>query len=503
MESTLNNLQQIKDLKVISRTSAEKYRNTSLSIPEIAKELNVKYFVEGSGQKIGDRILLNIQLIEASSDRHLWGNQYRREVEDIFELQQEIAKNIAKEIEVIISPEEERRIEKNPTDDVVAYDFYLKGKDLFYKSSSESLAASIPYFRKAIEHDNKFALAYANAVMVFYYLDMFQVEKKYTAEVNSYAQKAMLYDPKSGESLIAKALSYAHKKEYELAVPYLEKALEYDPNSGLVIHFLTEFYSFYVPNAAKQLEYALKKVKLDIASQDSATASYNYLNLGNAFLQAGFTDEAMRNIDKSLAYNPKNAFGIYVKVSTLYSKNRDLKETSGLLIAELNKDTTRIDVIQEVGKFYYLMRDYKNAYRYYKRFIELRETQRIDIFKHDNLKMGIVLSKMGFDKKSEDFVKSFKDYADQDRSITKHMNLAMYYSQQGDAQKAIDHMKLFLKEDNYPYRILLFDMHDPAFDAIKHLPEFKKILRDIETKFWDRHKEISATLEKKGLLKGY
>jgi len=91
MESTLNNLQKIEGLKVISRTSAEKYRNTSRSIPEMAEELNVNYFVEGSGQKIGDQILLNIQLIEGPSDKHLWSMQYRREVKDIFSLQQEIA----------------------------------------------------------------------------------------------------------------------------------------------------------------------------------------------------------------------------------------------------------------------------------------------------------------------------------------------------------------------------------------------------------------------------
>src|SRR5688500_9109870 len=122
MESTLNNLQQIKELKVVSRTSVEKYRRSAKSIPEMAKELNVRYFVEGSGQKIGDRILLNIQLIDGATDRHLWATQYRREAKDIFELQQEIAKSIADEIQVIITPEEEKRIEKKPTDDLLAYD---------------------------------------------------------------------------------------------------------------------------------------------------------------------------------------------------------------------------------------------------------------------------------------------------------------------------------------------------------------------------------------------
>ena len=95
MESLLDNLQSIEDLRVISRTSVEKYRHNPLTIPEIARELNVSYLVEGSGQKIGNQILLNIQLIEASTDKHLWAERYKREATDIFELQLEVATSIA------------------------------------------------------------------------------------------------------------------------------------------------------------------------------------------------------------------------------------------------------------------------------------------------------------------------------------------------------------------------------------------------------------------------
>jgi TolB-like protein/AraC-like DNA-binding protein/Tfp pilus assembly protein PilF len=499
MESTLTNLQKIKDLKVISRTSVEKYRNTSKSIAEMAKELGVSYFVEGSGQKIGEGILLNIQLIEASTDKHLWARQYRREAKDIFDLQQEIAKDIAQEIKVIITPEEEKRIEKDPTDNLEAYDNFLKGKDLFYKSTSASLRESIPYFKKAIELDNQFALAYANAVMVYYYLDIFRAEKMFTHEVNGYADKAMSLDANLGESLIAKALAYANKKEYKLAVPYLEKALEYNPNSGLVIHFLTEFYSMYVPNPAKYLEYALKGVQLDIASSDSATVSFKYFHLSNALIQAGFIDEGIKYVGKSLAYNPQNYFSGYVGVLFHYAKNKDLKLTRALLIKEFEKDTSRADIVKEVAKICYVMRDYESAFKYYKKFLELREAQRLEIFREENLSIAFVFSKMGLKEKSEEFIKNYKDFADNDQSIYKHLQLAMYFSYRGDAPKAIEHMKMFSKEDNYYYWILLLS-NDPIVDPIKDLPEFKKIMRDLETKFWNNHKKIKETLEEKELL---
>ncbi|MEO7990295.1 MAG: helix-turn-helix domain-containing protein [Chryseolinea sp.] len=499
MESTLNNLQQMKDLRVISRTSSEKYRNTTKSIPEMGKELNVKYFVEGSGQKIGDHIVLNIQLIEASSDKHLWAKQYRRETKDIFVLQQEIAKNIADEIEVIITPEVKEQIEKIPTDNLVAYDFYLKGKDLFYQSTGESLKASVPYFKNAIELDDKFALAYANATMVLYYLDIFQTEKKYTADINAYANKAMALEPKSTECLIAKALSYAHIKEYEQAVPYLEQALDYDPKAGLAVHFLTEFYSIYVSNPSKYIVYALKGVKLiELPAYDSAMIGFKYFHLSNALMQAGFVDDAIKYMDISLAYDPHSYFAGYVSILFRYARNKDIKLTREQLTKKLDKDTTRIDIVKEVARICYTMRDYKTAYRYYRKFASLREAYHMEIFKEDFISLGIVFSKVGQHEKAEEYIKNFKDFADQDRTRYKQVHLSLYYAYHNDTEKAIEHLTLFSKEDNFVYWILLLD-NDPAVDNIKDLPQFKKIMHDIETKFWNKNKEIKAMLDEEGL----
>ena len=120
-------------------------------------------------------------MIEAQSDKHLWAEQYNREVKDIFELQMEIARNIADEIQVIITPDEEERIMKPPTDDPVAYDYFLKGLDLFYKGTHEGLEEAISNYEMAIEHDPEFARAYAGIAIAYYFLDFFQAEKKYSA----------------------------------------------------------------------------------------------------------------------------------------------------------------------------------------------------------------------------------------------------------------------------------------------------------------------------------
>ena len=500
MESILDNLQKIEELRVISRTSVEKYRNIPKTIPEIAKELDVNYFIEGSGQKIGDQIRLNIQLIEAPSDKHLWAEQYNREVKDIFELQMEVAKKIADEIQVIITPEEEERIYKAPTDDLIAYDYFLKGLDLFYEGSREGLEKAITYYEKAIEHDGEFARAYAGIAIAYYFLDFFQSEKKYSIEISSHADKALLYDAKLPQSLIAKALFYMTNGENELAVPYLEKALEYNPNSALVINILSDFYTNYIPNTNKYLEYALKGIRLDIAAHDSVTASFIYMHVSNAFVQSGFVNEAEKYINKSLEYDPDNLYSAYVKAYVLFARDRDLQQTKELLIEALNKDSTRLDIMQEVAKICYYMRDYESAFHYYKRFIEIKEAQNLDLYGYENDKIGVVFSKMGRAEEAEKYFSDFQDYAENDKSIYKHLNLAMLSSYWGDTKNAIEQLELFSQQSDYDYWVLVFLKMDPLIDNIKDLPEFKKLFKDIESNFWNRHKQIKASLKGKELL---
>ena len=352
MESALSNLQKIEDLRVVSRTSVEKFRNSDMTLPEIAEELDVTYIVEGSGQKLGDQILLNIQLIEASSDRHLWAEQYNRQVVDVFALQNDIAKKITDAVEAIVTPEELERIERRPTDNLVAYDYYLQAREPFLSRSQEQLQIAIPLFEKAVEEDPEFALAYADLAISYYFLDLFQADKQYTDEINNYADKALLYDSKSAESLIAKAFYYLHTKEYKLALPHLEKALEYNPNSAAAIQMLADMYANYLPNTSKYLEYALKGLKLDVVTTDSVTKSYLYLVLSNAFVQTGFVDESIEYINKSLDYDPNNYFSPYLKAYILAAKDKDLPRTAELLKKEWNKDTTRMDILQEIGKVY-------------------------------------------------------------------------------------------------------------------------------------------------------
>ena len=499
MESTLGNLQKIKDLRVISRSSVERYRDTDQTIPEMAKELNVSYFVAGSGQKIGDQVLLNIQLIETATQRQIWAEQYNREIVDIFELQNEVAMKIVGSIEAIVTPDELEQIEKRPTENLLAYDYYLRGLDPLQSRTTEGLTQAIELFEKAIELDPEFALAYANIAVAYYLLEMFQVEKQYTEEINSYADKALLYDSKSAESLIAKATYYIQIRDYSLALPHLEKALEYNPNSLFAVQMLADFYFRMIPNTEKYLEYALKGVQINVASTDSITQSYLYLQLSNALVSSGFAEEALKYINLSLDYSPDNYYAPHLKAFILFAQDGNLERTRKLLKKEWSKDTTRLDILQDLAKMYYVEENYDTAYLYFKKFVKGREDNGLNIYVQENAKIARVYQKMGQEEKAEQLFLDFTEYCDTDQSTYKSANLAVKYAYEGNLEKAIEQLRIFSEADNYLYWFMLIE-NEPILKPLKTHPEFDTIIQKIQDRFWENQARLKASLEEEGLL---
>ncbi|MFT5749810.1 MAG: tetratricopeptide (TPR) repeat protein, partial [Ancylomarina sp.] len=278
------------------------------------------------------------------------------------------------------------------------------------------------------------------------------------------------------------------------------KALEYNPNSSSVVNLLSSLYATNVPNTAKYLTYALKGTKLDIAVNDSITQSYIYLHLSNAFIQNGFIKEANEYIDKSLGYNPDNYFSPYVKVYILYARDRDLEQTKKSLIRELKKDTTRLDILQEVAKLHYYKEDYETAFLYYEKFVEARKKHSMDIYPQEDLKIGLVYQKMGLNEQASDFFKTYAEYCEKDQSIYKSMSLAMMYVNEGKNQQAIEQLKIFATQNNFQYWILIFTEIDPLIKPLKNHSEFNEIIQKIKDHFWENQVKLRKSLESKGLI---
>jgi TolB-like protein len=244
MDEVLINLQTIRELRVISRTSVEKYRGPNKpSIPEIAKELGVNYIVEGSCQKYGNTISLRVQLLRSAKESHLWGESYEQEineVNDILSIQRQIAKSIAKKLKAVITPQEEDLIQQIPTNSTLAYDYYLKGKQY---DSDLKYNLAIDMYSKAIEQDPEFALAYlarASLYSIIYFAK--GAEYEYSGEWEGYdsiakadLQKALEISPNLPEVKYGQAEQlYRLDRNYDKALGLLNDVKTQMPNSWSV-----------------------------------------------------------------------------------------------------------------------------------------------------------------------------------------------------------------------------------------------------------------------------
>jgi TolB-like protein/class 3 adenylate cyclase/Tfp pilus assembly protein PilF len=239
-DEILTRLSKIADLKVISRTSTQQYKSVPENLAEIARQLGVAHILEGSVQKIGSAVRVNVQLIKAANDSHLWAESFDRKLTDIFSVESEVAKAIADQLRAKLTGREEQVIAAKPTDNPEAYDAYLRGLAYSLKTqntTANSLGAQ-KYLKEAVRLDPKFALAWALLSFVDargYILASLQPTVALREEARQAAETALTLQPNLGEALLAKGnYHYACLKDYETAVHYFEQADQLLPNSSWI-----------------------------------------------------------------------------------------------------------------------------------------------------------------------------------------------------------------------------------------------------------------------------
>jgi TolB-like protein/tetratricopeptide (TPR) repeat protein/class 3 adenylate cyclase len=239
-DEILTRLSKIADLKVISRTSTQHYKSAPGNLREIAKQLGVAHVVEGSVQKSGDAVRVNVQLIKAANDSHLWADTFDRKLTDIFSVETEVAKTIADQLRAKLTGEEEQVIAAKPTENTEAYDAYLRGLAYNVKTTytpANALGAQ-KYLREAVRLDPKFALGWALLSIADargYITQALEPTVALREETRQAAETALALQPNLGEALLAVGnYYYACLKDYETAVRYFEQARQLLPNSSQI-----------------------------------------------------------------------------------------------------------------------------------------------------------------------------------------------------------------------------------------------------------------------------
>jgi TolB-like protein/Flp pilus assembly protein TadD len=303
-ENILTHLAKIGSMKVVSRTSIMQYKNTTKTIREIGNELAVASILEGSVQRSGERIRITGQLIACESDEHLWADSYDKDYEDIFEIQSDVAQQIASALRTTLSQDEKKRIaEERPTSNMEAYDYYLKG--LYHWHTSYTKAGnqqSVDNFERATELDPNFAIAYARAAfihIVLYAIPMWDKTPERLARAKKALEKAMELAPNHPETIRANAM-FAHATgDIQKATQEYERAFELLPNDYDTPLLIAAMYQ-QMGDFTKAEEYFIRTYEMSPRDLDPA------IKLGRFYGFMGDFEKSEHYLGMAMTYHPSN-----------------------------------------------------------------------------------------------------------------------------------------------------------------------------------------------------
>jgi serine/threonine protein kinase/Tfp pilus assembly protein PilF len=328
-EEILTRLASIADLKVISRTSTQRYESKPRNLPEIAKQLGVANILEGSVQKAADQVRVNVQLVNAQTDSHLWAETYDRKLTDIFSVESEIAKGIAASLQAKLTGREEQALAVKPTTNPEAYDAYLRGLAYTVKTlptSANTLGAQ-KYLREAVRLDPKFALSWA----LLSYLDArgymtqsLQPTVALREEARQAAETALALQPNLGEAVLAKGSYYYFcLKDYDTAVRYFEQARQLLPNSSRIPESLA-----YI--ARRRGQWDRSESYFNEAEKLDPRNVYLLTQHATTYIALRRFREALRKLEQVLDITPDDVDALALKAAIAQAEG-DLPRASALL----------------------------------------------------------------------------------------------------------------------------------------------------------------------------
>ncbi|UCF79219.1 MAG: protein kinase [Candidatus Eiseniibacteriota bacterium] len=297
-EDVITQLSKIGDLRVISRTSVMLYKDSRKSLREIGRELGVGTILEGSVRRAGDRVRIVAQLLDAESDEHIWAETYDSEMRDIFDIQSDVARQIAAALKAQLSPQERELLEKKPTDSPTAYDLYLRGREYYMRYHRRENEVAIELFKKALKIDPNYALAYAGLA------DAYILKRIHHGDSASWldsgleaGQKALSIDPDCAEAHKAVGLAYMGRGWLQKALEENIKAVELNPSYRPAVANIgwVHFYK-------GRMDEALPWMKRDMSL--GPMQAYVHFSLGVTYICLGDVSEGEKSFSRALELQP-------------------------------------------------------------------------------------------------------------------------------------------------------------------------------------------------------
>ena len=317
-EEIINALTKVQALRVVSRSSAFAFKGKNQDIRQVGEQLNVSTVLEGSLRKAGNRLRITAQLINVADGYHLWSERYDRELEDVFAVQDEIAENIVRSLRVVLSEDEKRAIEQPRTDDVQAYEYYLRGRQFFHQFREKGLQFARRMFARAIEIDPNYARAYAGIAdcssILYHYWDASNANLE---QADTASRKALELAPTLAEAHAARGLALSLRGRYDDAEREFDAATRLDPQlyEGHYYFALARFQQGNLAEAAKLFEQAAAVRPEDY--QAPILAAQSYAGLGqHAMADAGYRRAAI-TVERHIELNPDDPRARYMGANIL------------------------------------------------------------------------------------------------------------------------------------------------------------------------------------------
>ncbi len=319
-EEILVRLSKIADLKVISRTSTQRYKSAPGNLTEIAKQLGVAHILEGTVQKAADQVRVNVQLINARTDSHLWADRFDRKLTDIFGVESEIATKIANTLQAKLTGSEQHALASRPTQNTEAHQLYLKGRFFWNKRTSDGIKKSIEHFDQAIQKDATYAPAYAGLADAYVILPFYNKTpgKKAYPKAKAAATKALELDDTVAEAHISLATVRFWRDWAAGAEPEYKQGLELSPNYATGHHW----YSIYLSTRGRHQEAISEMTKAQELDPFSLVIN---TELGLPYLYARQYDQAIAHFQKAIEMDPNFAFAHFA-LAEAYDRKGKYKE---------------------------------------------------------------------------------------------------------------------------------------------------------------------------------
>ncbi len=347
-ESLINNLSQIPNLAVMSRSSVFRYKGRDIDPQVIARDLKVEGVVTGRIVQRGDQVIISAELIDARTNHNLWGDQYDRKLADVLAVQQDITNSISSKLRERLSGETKAPVAKGGTTDPQAYDLYLKGRFYWAKRTKDSLEKAQDYFNRAIARDPNYALAYLGLADYYYVVSDYAPVSAAEAAPKSRAaaEKALAIDNTLAEAHAVLAGVHQNLWEWDDAEREFQRAIELDPNNGTAHQWYGLFLSYLARNDEALAQF---KKALEI---DPLNLTFN-TNLATAYAGARQYDVAVDQFKKTIEMDPNYA-SAHDNLAAAYF---DMGQYDGLIAerkkgATLNNDPEQLAIAEDVGRVY-------------------------------------------------------------------------------------------------------------------------------------------------------